>query len=48
MATLLDNALRSALRERIAAYCADAGWQVAEILGEESGCLPVVGNDPAY
>ncbi len=32
------------LRERIAAYCADAGWQVAEILGEESGCLPVVGS----
>ena len=31
------------LRERIAAYCAEAGWQVAEILGEESGVLPVVG-----
>lgn len=32
------------LRERIAAYCAEAGWQVAEILGEESGVLPVVGS----
>ena len=32
------------LRERIAAYCAEAGWQVAEILSEESGVLPVVGR----
>lgn len=32
------------LRERIAAYCAAAGWQVAEIMGEESGVLPVVGS----
>ncbi|MFM9935656.1 MAG: lycopene beta-cyclase CrtY [Novosphingobium sp.] len=32
------------LRERIGAYCAAAGWQVAEILGEESGVLPVVGR----
>ncbi|WP_052135036.1 lycopene beta-cyclase CrtY [Sphingomonas sp. 37zxx] len=32
------------LRDRIGAYCAEAGWQVAEILGEESGCLPVVGS----
>ena len=32
------------LRERIAAYCAAAGWQVAEILSEETGVLPVVGR----
>ena len=32
------------LRDRIGAYCAAAGWQVAEILGEESGVLPVVGS----
>jgi lycopene beta-cyclase len=32
------------LRNRIAAYCAAAGWPVAEILGEESGVLPVVGS----
>ena len=37
----VDTAL---LRDRISAYCADAGWQVAEILGEESGVLPVVGS----
>jgi lycopene beta-cyclase len=38
------------LRERIGAYCADAGWQVAAILGEESGVLPVVGRGdwPAF
>ena len=35
----LDVAL---LRERIGAYCADAGWQVAEVLSEETGVLPVV------
>lgn len=32
------------LRSRISAYCADAGWQIAEVLGEESGVLPVVGS----
>jgi len=32
------------LRDRIGSYCADAGWQVAEILSEESGVLPVVGS----
>ena len=37
-----------ALRERIAAYCADAGWSLAEVLGEEHGVLPVVaGGDHA-
>ena len=35
----LDVAL---LRERIGAYCANAGWQVAEVLSEETGVLPVV------
>lgn len=30
------------LRERIADYCAAAGWRVAEVLGEETGVLPVV------
>ena len=39
-----------ALRQRIAAYCADAGWDMAEVLGEETGVLPVVagGNRPAF
>ncbi len=32
------------LRSRISAYCAEAGWQVAEVLNEESGVLPVVGR----
>lgn len=39
---------RPALRERIAAYCAAAGWTVAAVLGEETGVLPVVaGGDHA-
>ncbi|MBA3054149.1 MAG: lycopene beta-cyclase CrtY [Sphingomonadales bacterium] len=31
-----------ALRARIADYCRSAGWEVAEVLGEETGVLPVV------
>lgn len=31
----------AALRQRIAGYVADAGWQVAEILREEEGVLPI-------
>ena len=30
------------LRERVADYCAAAGWEIAEVLGEETGVLPVV------
>ena len=33
---------RSALSGRIDAYCADHGWRDAEILGHETGSLPVV------
>jgi lycopene beta-cyclase len=32
------------LRSRINEYCVAAGWQVAEVLNEESGVLPVVGR----
>jgi len=32
------------LRYRIDEYCTDAGWHLAEILGEECGVLPVVGS----
>lgn len=41
---------RPALRERIAAYCAEAGWNLVEVLGEETGVLPVVagGDHAAY
>ncbi|MDE2620237.1 MAG: lycopene beta-cyclase CrtY [Sphingomonadales bacterium] len=31
-----------ALRGRVADYCAAAGWEIAEITGEETGVLPVV------
>ena len=30
------------LRQRVADYCAAAGWEIAEVLGEETGVLPVV------
>lgn len=30
------------LRQRIAVYCTAAGWDVAEVLSEETGVLPVV------
>ncbi len=31
-----------ALRERIAAYCADQGWRIARVVREEQGVLPIV------
>ncbi len=41
---------RPALHARIAAYVADRGWDVAEVLGEEAGVLPVIarGNFNAF
>lgn len=36
---VLDPAVLGA---RIDAYCAAAGWQIAEVLGEERGVLPVI------
>lgn len=36
-----------ALRQRIAGYCADAGWALAEVLSEETGVLPVVARGDA-
>ena len=40
----------ASLRARIDQYCAEAGWDVAEVLGEETGVLPVVagGDNPAF